>query len=241
VAQAARRQIERFAEKSFAVVRDEILAEHGKNRDKALGRTRLSGNFAAYLPALIECEKKFIRKLILAWAKVYAETFTLYGLPTDAKLDEALKLFGQQTAAGSISGIRGQLRLRSTRLRIPGEGGGVPWHLEIERATQAAVANGLVRLERQQVDMRNRSDFSQRVSTDDPNYDFANRFYHEAWAGSHGLVADTLAGKVSFSDWVESCIRTVAQGAKTQVEFIDEEYLQRNRPAKPENWKGNVQ
>lgn len=226
MAQAARRQTERFAEKSFGVVRDEILDEHNRKKEKILGRTRLSGNSAAYLPALIECEKKFIRKLILAWAKVYAETFTLYGLPTDAKLDEVLKDFGQQAAAESISGIRGQLRLRSMRLRMPGEGRGVPWHLEIERAMQSAIANGLVCLERQRVEMCNRPDFSQRVSKDDPNYDLANRFYHEAWADSHGLVADTLAGQVSFSDWVESCIWTFGQGAKTQVEFISNESVE---------------
>jgi hypothetical protein len=226
VAQAARLEIERFAEKSFGVVRDELLDEHSKKEKVVLGRTRLGGNSAAYLPALIECEMKFIRKLILAWAKVYAETFTLYGLPTDGELDEALKKFGQQTAAGSISGIRGQLRLRSMRVRTRKKASGVPWHLEIERATESAVKKGLVRLSRQRVELRNGSDFSQRVSKEDPNYELAQRFYLGAWADSHRLVADTLAGQVSFSEWVESCIKTFAQGAETQVSFVSSESIE---------------
>jgi len=69
-------------------------------------------------------------------------------------------------------------------------------------------------------------DWPEGLSKDDPNYELSRRFYLEAWADSHGLVADTLAGQVSFPEWVESCIRTFAQGAKTQVEFIDNESVE---------------
>jgi len=37
------------------------------------------------------------------------------------------------------------------------------------------------------------------------------RFYLEAWADSHGLVADTLAGKVSLSEFVDKTRAGVAQ------------------------------
>jgi hypothetical protein len=226
VAQAVRREIEAFAEQSFAVARDEILEAQSKKTNRVVGRARLSGNSGGYLPALIESNRALIRKLVLAWARVYADAFTLYGLPTDTELDKKFENFGQQTAAGAISAIRGQFRLRSMRLRRPEDGGGVPWRLEIERAMESAVKKGLVLLNRQRVELRKRSDFSQRVSKDDPNYELAQRFYLGAWAHSHRLVADTLAGQVSFSEWVESCIKTFAQGAETQVAFVNNESIE---------------
>ena len=61
-----------------------------------------------------------------------------------------------------------------------------------------------------------------QLPKDDPNYDIARRFHLEGWADSHGVVADTLAGQVSFSDWVESCIKTFQLAATTQVAFKDE-------------------
>lgn len=61
-----------------------------------------------------------------------------------------------------------------------------------------------------------------QLPKDDPNYDIARRFHLEGWADSHGVVADTLAGQVSFSDWVESCIKTFQLAAATQVAFKDE-------------------
>lgn len=54
-------------------------------------------------------------------------------------------------AAGTISGIRGDLQLRSVRLRIADEGRGILWHLEIERATNKALKEGVLRLKRQRI------------------------------------------------------------------------------------------
>lgn len=67
--------------------------------------------------------------------------------------------------------------------------------------------------------MRKDGDRFDQLSKDDPNYEIARRFHLEGWADSHGLVADTLAGQVSFSDWVESCIRTFQLAADTQAAF----------------------
>jgi chloramphenicol 3-O-phosphotransferase len=49
---------------------------------------------------------------------------------------------------------------------------------------------------------RRRPDLFERLSKDDPNYEIAKRFYLEAWADSHGLVADGYAGRASLSDAV---------------------------------------
>jgi hypothetical protein len=49
--------------------------------------------------------------------------------------------------------------------------------------------------------MAKRRDLLERVSPDDPNYELAKRMYLEAWADSHGLLADAVAGQASFSDF----------------------------------------
>jgi len=69
--------------------------------------------------------------------------------------------------------------------------------------------------------MPKRRDFLERLSQDDPNYEVCKRFYLKAWADSHGLVADTLGGLVSLSDYVERCVITIAQGAEAQVALAD--------------------
>jgi hypothetical protein len=57
--------------------------------------------------------------------------------------------------------------------------------------------------------------------SEDPNCELAKRFYLEAWADSHGLVADGLAGRISFPELIESCVNTFAQGATVHVNFND--------------------
>ena len=64
-----------------------------------------------------------------------------------------------------------------------------------------------------------RRDFLERLSPDDPNYEAAKRFYLEAWADSHGLVAEKLAGRASLSDILEGCVRTFEQAAELHVAF----------------------
>lgn len=69
--------------------------------------------------------------------------------------------------------------------------------------------------------MPKRHDLLERLSEDDPNYKVAKRFYLEAWADSHGLVADALSGRVSFSEFVERCANTFARGAELHIAFKD--------------------
>jgi hypothetical protein len=145
----ARSEIEKFANDAFAVARDRILKEHVDQQRRALGQAEFAGNSGAYLPTLINCEAQHVRETILALADAYMEAFTIHGVPSETRVD--LRAVARQVTAGAISGIRGQLRLRSGRLRIAEEGRGVPWHLEIERAMDAAVKEGLLRLKRQRI------------------------------------------------------------------------------------------
>ena len=69
--------------------------------------------------------------------------------------------------------------------------------------------------------MPNRRDSLDGLSKDDPNYELAKRFYLEAWADSHDLVADGLTGRISFPELIESCVNTFAQGATVHVNFKD--------------------
>jgi hypothetical protein len=66
-----------------------------------------------------------------------------------------------------------------------------------------------------------RQDLLEKLSDGDPNYATVKRFYLESWADSHRLVADGFAGRVSLSDFVESCVKTFNQGARTHVDFRD--------------------
>lgn len=221
----ARPEIEKFANDAFAVARDRILKEHADQQRRALDQAELVGNRGAYFPALIKCEAQHVRETILALADAYVEAFTIHGVPSDTRVD--LRAVARQVTAGAISGIRGHLRLRSGRLRIAEEGRGVPWHLEIERAMDAAVKEGLLRLKRQRIksgegrDVPRRGDLLEKLSEDDPNYETIKRFYLESWADSHGLVAEGFAGRVSLSDFVEGCVNTFNQAARTHVAFRD--------------------
>jgi len=49
----------------------------------------------------------------------------------------------------------------------------------------------------------------------------ARRSISRAWADSHGLVADGLAGQVSLSDFVEKCANTFERGAQVHISLKD--------------------
>lgn len=140
----ARPQIEKFANDTFSVARDRILADHAQELNRLPGRVRRMGNSGAYLPARIKLEKEYLRTMILAQADAWLEALELFRVPCDAQTERDLRTCAQQMIGGSISAIRGDLRLRSGRLRIPEEGRGMPWHLEIERSMDSAVKEGVL-------------------------------------------------------------------------------------------------
>ena len=150
----ARPEIEKFAIDAFAVARDRILGEYADKEKSVLAQVRRTHNRGGYLPALIKCQAERVRDIILARADAYVEAFALHRVASDRQAEKDLEAAAKQIAAGSISGIRGRLQLRSVRLRIAEEGQGIPWHLEIERAMHAALAEGKLRLQRQRIKSR---------------------------------------------------------------------------------------
>jgi hypothetical protein len=159
----ARQEIERFANDALAVARNRILADSEEKLNHILGQVRLTGNSGGYLPAHVKWGEEQVREMILAWTDAHVEAFTSYGIPCDAQAETDLKAFAQQIAAGTIAGIRGQLQLRSVRLHIAEEGQGMPWHLQIERAMDAALNEGVLKLSRQRIQYKASDRPSQRV------------------------------------------------------------------------------
>jgi hypothetical protein len=68
--------------------------------------------------------------------------------------------------------------------------------------------------------MAKRCNFLDELSPDDPNYEVGRRFYREG-ADSHGLVADALAGNVSFEEFLEGCVTTFDQAARAHIAIED--------------------
>jgi hypothetical protein len=151
----ARHEIEKFANDAFAIDRDRILTEYAEKKSRVLGQVKLTGNRGGYLPALVTWAAERERELALARADACVRAFTLFGEPSDAQAEEALKTDGRLSAARSISAIRGELQLRSVRLRIAEEGQGMPWHLEIERSLNTALKEGVLRLRQQRIMSKN--------------------------------------------------------------------------------------
>jgi len=106
----------------------------------------------SYLPAQVKCAAKHVQAIILAWANAYVEAFTSAGLPSDEQTERDFQMLAHQITGGSIAGVRGELELRSKRLRIREPGLNLPWHLEIERAMEAAINEGVLKLRRQRLE-----------------------------------------------------------------------------------------
>jgi hypothetical protein len=150
----ARHEIEKFANDAYAVARDRILKEYTKKKSQALVEVRRTGNSGGYLPALTKWGTERTQAMILARADTWVEAFKLHGVPSDVQAEQDLQTSARQEAAGTISSIRGDLQLRAVRLRIAQEGRGIPWHLDIERAMNTALEEGVLRLKRQRIEFR---------------------------------------------------------------------------------------
>jgi hypothetical protein len=144
-------KIEKFANDAFEIDRDRIIEKYAEKKNRVLNEATRTGNRGAYLPALVEWAAERERELALARADAWMSAFRLFGEPSDARAEEALKTSARLSAAGSISALRGELRLRAARLRTAEEGQGIPWHLQIERASHSAVKEGLLRLRQQRL------------------------------------------------------------------------------------------
>ncbi len=157
----------RIADGKFDKSRERIMSNY-REKLSALGGTVSAKNSGAYLPARIKLEVVTRQKIVRARADALVKTARLFKIPLSMSADGAFRIFAQQAAAGSIAGVRGDLKLRSVRLRRPEEGQGIPWHLEIERAIDRALNDGLLSFEEQRIIAAGMADSGQ-VITGNPN------------------------------------------------------------------------
>lgn len=186
-------EINKLISGAFAVACDRILADGNEKKNQMLGRVRRTGNSGGYLPALTKCGAEHVKAMILARADAYVEAFTLYGVPSDEQAEIDLQTVAQQIAAGSISNIRGYLQLRSARLRTVEAGLDLPWHLEIERAMDAALKEGVLKLRRQRAQSA-RDRQAQTAMARDERLDMISRKLEELQARSSrsSIIVTTL-------------------------------------------------
>lgn len=147
----ARYEIEKFANDAFAVAQNRILTEYAEKWNHVQNQVTRTGNRGGYLPALAKWGAERERETILALADAYADAFTLFGVPSDARAASDLKTSSLQIAAGTISGIRGQLDLMSKRTRKPLNDGAGYIERVIEQSRVSALAEGKLKLERQRI------------------------------------------------------------------------------------------
>ena len=89
--------------------------------------------------------------MILALADAYVEAFTLFGVPSDAQAEKDIEAVAKQMAAGSISGVRGQLDLMEKRTNRPGNHSGGHLNREINASMVSALKESRLRLKRQRI------------------------------------------------------------------------------------------
>ncbi|MGA3238350.1 MAG: hypothetical protein ABSG03_18820, partial [Bryobacteraceae bacterium] len=237
-----RHEIEKFAKGRFALVRENVLAEYEKQKTQVLRQVRLTGNRGGYVPALISWGVARVRKMVHALADAYVDEFIRYSVPSGERAEKDLQMSARQFAAGTIASIRGEIELMAKRTKRPLQNPGGDLNRKINAAMKSAVDEGLLNMKQrinskgaegtQVVDNspsippseqndRGHSDFLEKLSEDDPNYTVAKRFHLEAWADSYALNAKAFAGRASLSDYVEGCINTFNQAARTQVAIQD--------------------
>jgi hypothetical protein len=237
----SRYEIEKFAKGRFALVRDDLLAEYEKQKTQVLRQVRLTDNRGGYVPALISWGATRVRKMVLALADAYIDEFIRYSVPTDERAEKDLQTSAGQFAAGTITGISGEIELMAKRTKRPLQNPGGSLNRGINAAMKLAVNEGLLNM-KQRIKSKGaegtqrgsspsttpseqvkggHSDFLEKLSKDDPNYKVAKRFHLEAWADSYALNAKAFAGRASLSDYVEGCINTFNQAARTQVAIQD--------------------
>jgi hypothetical protein len=239
-----RHEIEKFAKGRFALVRDDILAEYEKQKTQVMRQVGETHNIGGYVPAIISWGTRRVRAIVLALADAYVDECVRYDVPSDKRAEDDLQATARLSAAGTIAGIRGELSLRARRTRRPLQNPGGSLNREISRSMKSAIDEGLLNMKQRiksngskgtghqavgsspassssEQSKSGHSDFLERLSKDDPNYEVARRFHLESWAHSYGLNARAFAGRASLSDYVKGCVRTFNHAARTQVAIQD--------------------
>jgi hypothetical protein len=162
----ARHEIKSLAEDTFSVSQDLLITEHGEKKRQVLGQVARTGNSGGHLPALTKWACESLRETILALADAYVEAFTLFGVPADVQAEKDIETSARQMAAGSISGVTGQLALIATRTNRPGNhSGGGHLNREINATMLSALKESRLRLKRQRIEIGNSASPSQQRPT----------------------------------------------------------------------------
>jgi hypothetical protein len=143
----SRYKIEEFAKGRFALVRDDILAEYEKQKTQVMRQVGETHNIGGYVPALISWGARRVRTMVLALADAYVDGFIRYDVHSDKRAEDDFTTNARETAAGTISKIRGELDLMAKRTRMPLQNPGGSLDLAISAAMKSAVSEGLLNME----------------------------------------------------------------------------------------------
>lgn len=254
ISQPARDEIKKFAEGTFAVASEGILLRWGGPGRYAQNKVTQTGNAGSYLPGLIEWASGRVRELILALSEAWVKSFWRYQRSADREAEQDLKRSAQQMTAGTISAVRGHLRLSATRTLKNSNSGG-RFHLEIERAMNSAFKEGTLKLRAQRVEFRSKSRIPEdeifavlRESGVEPNRATFEQFYKalEVYRKRFpeferiGVRGDRWAviQRAQLANWENDALQHRSQIKKNRGIITLAWHEGKKRASNPEKWRG---
>jgi len=163
-----RSEIEEFADQTYGIAIEHLLAQNHEKRHQAICQASRTGNRGAFLPALSKVASEQVGTIIRARTGAYLEAFSCCGVPPDIQAEIDLGKFAMQVMGGAISGLRGDLALQSQRTRQPSDPDLSLCHFEIGKSGHSALREGILRLRRQQTLCRLQTPVSARASGGSP-------------------------------------------------------------------------
>jgi rRNA-processing protein FCF1 len=150
------KEIMSHAEVQFNPERNWLRDWHQKELREARFRASETHNAAAMLPAEAECYIAHTKALVIARAKCIADAYTAFNEPAGQEADTELQSLYSQTVAARKASFQGEVELRRLRTRKP-MNQLVPLLRRFERDAHSALVEGKVILDRQRLEMRNRT------------------------------------------------------------------------------------
>jgi predicted nucleic acid-binding protein len=156
-----RKEVMSHAEAQFKPLWIALAEQHGRELKEAQLRARQTNNVGAMLPAEADCYISHAKALVIAWAKCAAQAYNSFGEAAGQDADESLSMFFSQIVSARKSAFQGMAQLRATRTRnlttltqLHGLLAG------FDREASVALLEARAILDRQRVEMINRSDQS---------------------------------------------------------------------------------
>jgi len=214
----ARHEIKSLADDTFSVTRDRLITEHAEKKNQILGQVARTGNSGGHLPALTKWACESLRETILALADAYVEAFTLFGVPADVQAEKDIEASAKQMAAGSISGVSGELSLIATRTNRPAGHSGGHLNREIDASMLSALKEGRLRLKRQRIEVNNSASPAPRRPTP-PEPGRAEHSTREAGPSSDRTLTGTMADLQELPSKFQNRFETAK--AKAELEYAN--------------------